>query len=203
MHRWDTPVFWLPILLIDVFFNKLLLFLLDSRAPLWYFILCLCVHGALFLFCFAYQILTANDMACELFGYEENQLVGRPLKDLLRLKSKEQEVITETHLEPSGQIVSLAGKVVCFLLLISSLLWSLFGISQYIVTFSLQFILFCLFDFGGTVCPEAWNTGPNLFQLTRLCSLWSKINLSKKVQTYFSSPGCDQGSILPKTKKQK
>jgi len=75
--------------------------------------LCLCVHGALFLFYFAYQILTANDMACELFGYEENQLVGRPLKDLLRLKSKEQEVITETHLEPSGQIVSLAGKVVC------------------------------------------------------------------------------------------
>ena len=60
------------------------------------------------------QILTANDMACELFGYEENQLVGRQLKGLLRLKSKEQEVITETHLEPSGQIVSLAGKVVIF-----------------------------------------------------------------------------------------
>ena len=72
-----------------------------------------CSWRTVFILFFAYQILTANDMACELFGYEENQLVGRPLKDLLRLKSKEQEVITETHLEPSGQIVSLAGKVVC------------------------------------------------------------------------------------------
>nr|KAG5710810.1 hypothetical protein BaRGS_026961 [Batillaria attramentaria] len=58
------------------------------------------------------EILTANDMACELFGYEEDTLVGKPLKELLRLKPKEQEVIAETHLEPSGQIVSLAGKVV-------------------------------------------------------------------------------------------
>lgn len=51
-------------------------------------------------------------MACELFGYEEEDLVGRSLSTLVRLKPKEQEVIAENHMEPSGQIVSLAGKVV-------------------------------------------------------------------------------------------
>ena len=51
-------------------------------------------------------------MCCELFGYDTTDLIGRPLKEMMRQKSKSQETITETHLEPSGQIVSLAGKVV-------------------------------------------------------------------------------------------
>jgi hypothetical protein len=51
-------------------------------------------------------------MCCELFGLEEQELVGRPLKEMLRLKSKSQETLAETHMESSGQIVSLAGKVV-------------------------------------------------------------------------------------------
>lgn len=60
-----------------------------------------------------FQILTANDMTCELFGYETEELLGKKLKDLIKLKPKEQATIQECHFdESSGNIVSLAGKVV-------------------------------------------------------------------------------------------
>ncbi|XP_060589751.1 PAS domain-containing serine/threonine-protein kinase-like isoform X2 [Ruditapes philippinarum] len=58
------------------------------------------------------EILVANEMACELFGYEETELIGMMLKDLVRLKPREQATIMESHLEPSGQVVNLTGKVV-------------------------------------------------------------------------------------------
>ncbi|XP_062573594.1 uncharacterized protein LOC134235480 isoform X2 [Saccostrea cucullata] len=59
------------------------------------------------------EILIANDMACELFGYETEELLGKKLKDLIKLKPKEQATIMECHFdETSGNIVSLAGKVV-------------------------------------------------------------------------------------------
>lgn len=60
-----------------------------------------------------FQILTANDMTCELFGFETEELLGKKLKDLIKLKPKEQATIQECHFdESSGNIVSLAGKVV-------------------------------------------------------------------------------------------
>ncbi|KAK3579787.1 hypothetical protein CHS0354_022096 [Potamilus streckersoni] len=58
------------------------------------------------------EILVANEMACELFGYEEVELIGMELGKLIKLKPKKQATICETHLEPSGDLVEIAGKVV-------------------------------------------------------------------------------------------
>jgi PAS domain S-box-containing protein len=66
----------------------------------------------MYVFILLIQILVANEMACELFGYEETELIGMMLKDLVRLKPREQATIMESHLEPSGQVVNLTGKVV-------------------------------------------------------------------------------------------
>ena len=54
-------------------------------------------------------------MACELFSYEEDELIGRLLKDMVKLKPKDQATILESHLESSGDVVNLAGKVVSIL----------------------------------------------------------------------------------------
>lgn len=79
-------------------------FFLGKKPPkTWFWLLLICV----------FQILTANDMTCELFGYETEELLGKKLKDLIKLKPKEQATIQECHFdESSGNIVSLAGKVV-------------------------------------------------------------------------------------------
>ena len=53
-------------------------------------------------------------MACELFGYDETEIVGMLLKDLVKLKPKDQATIVESHLEPTGEVVEIAGKVVSF-----------------------------------------------------------------------------------------
>ncbi|XP_069106167.1 PAS domain-containing serine/threonine-protein kinase-like [Argopecten irradians] len=59
------------------------------------------------------EILVANEIACELFGYEREDFIGRQLKDMIKLKPKEQATIMETHLdEVTGEVVSLSGKVV-------------------------------------------------------------------------------------------
>ncbi|KAL3887875.1 hypothetical protein ACJMK2_000264 [Sinanodonta woodiana] len=58
------------------------------------------------------EILVANEMACELFGYEEFELIGMELRKLIKLKPKKQATICETHLEPCGDLVEIAGKVV-------------------------------------------------------------------------------------------
>ena len=51
-------------------------------------------------------------MACELFGYDDIEIIGKLLKDLVKLKPKDQTTITESHLEPTGEMVETAGKVV-------------------------------------------------------------------------------------------
>lgn len=51
-------------------------------------------------------------MACELFGFSREELIGVQLSDLVTLKSKGPTTINETHLEDSGDIVQVSGKVV-------------------------------------------------------------------------------------------
>ncbi|GAB1609067.1 domain-containing serine serine/threonine-protein kinase-like [Argonauta hians] len=58
------------------------------------------------------QILTANEMACALFGYNRSDMIGRCLTDLIQLKKKDQQTIMESYRQPSGQVISIAGKVV-------------------------------------------------------------------------------------------
>ena len=59
-------------------------------------------------------------MACELFGYDETEMIGLLLKDLVKLKPKDQATILESHLEITGEVVDIAGKVVGIPLLTSS-----------------------------------------------------------------------------------
>ena len=66
-----------------------------------------------------FQILVANEMACELFGYDETEMIGLLLKDLVKLKPKDQATILESHLELTGEVVDIAGKVVGISLLTS------------------------------------------------------------------------------------
>ena len=51
-------------------------------------------------------------MAGELFGFTNNDLIGLQLNDLITLKQKAAFTIGETHLEDSGDIVEVSGKVV-------------------------------------------------------------------------------------------
>ncbi len=51
-------------------------------------------------------------MACELFGFSNDDLIGLQLNDLITLKAKSPTTITESHLEDSGEIVEVCGKVV-------------------------------------------------------------------------------------------
>ena len=60
------------------------------------------------------EILTANDMAVELFNYSRQQLIGIKLSDLFADTHKEkQEALVEQHVEASGAMVMVSGKVVC------------------------------------------------------------------------------------------
>ena len=59
-----------------------------------------------------FQILVANEMACELFGFSCDELIGIQLSDLITLKAKGHSTILETHLEETGEIVEVSGKVV-------------------------------------------------------------------------------------------
>jgi PAS domain-containing protein len=64
---------------------------------------------------FSFQILVTNDMACELFNYGRTELIGARLTQLLHLKNKDQEALTETHLEEkTGTVLSVSGKVASF-----------------------------------------------------------------------------------------
>ena len=60
-------------------------------------------------------------MACELFGYDQSDLVGRALNDLIQLKPRDQKSLAESHLEPTGEVVSLSGIVVCVTLMSSEI----------------------------------------------------------------------------------
>jgi len=43
----------------------------------------------------------ANDMACELFGYADEDLLNEKLSKLVRVKRKEQESLEELDIDPA------------------------------------------------------------------------------------------------------
>ena len=52
-------------------------------------------------------------MACELFGYTSEELVGMKMSTLLSINDRNQpEAIVEQHIETSGEVVMVSGKVV-------------------------------------------------------------------------------------------
>lgn len=64
------------------------------------------------------EILTANNISCELFGYSETKLIGTKLKDLLDLSeqsneaNKQQDLLMESNrLDENGRIVLCSGKI--------------------------------------------------------------------------------------------
>lgn len=50
-------------------------------------------------------------MACELFGYYKHELIGTLLSDHFKHKRKH-EALMENHLESTGEVVMVSGKVV-------------------------------------------------------------------------------------------
>lgn len=62
------------------------------------------------------EILTANNISCDLFGYNETRLIGMKLKDLLDLDGSQdfntQQILMETdRLDKNGRIVLCSGKI--------------------------------------------------------------------------------------------
>lgn len=63
------------------------------------------------------EILTANNISCELFGYSETKLIGAKLKDLLDLnghsnETKAEDLLMESNrLDENGRIVLCSGKI--------------------------------------------------------------------------------------------
>lgn len=59
------------------------------------------------------KILIANDLATEMFGVPEEQLIGKKLTELLKAKKKHQGSLQELDIDPeTGSIVKIAGKIV-------------------------------------------------------------------------------------------
>eukprot|EP00118_Oscarella_pearsei_P026627 m.310191 g.310191 ORF g.310191 m.310191 type:complete len:1075 (+) comp50132_c0_seq1:55-3279(+) len=58
-------------------------------------------------------VLIANEMACELFGYSREKIVGMRLKELFASPFREkQEYLVEEHIDTKGRTVMVNGKVV-------------------------------------------------------------------------------------------
>ncbi|XP_071508045.1 PAS domain-containing serine/threonine-protein kinase-like [Diadema antillarum] len=58
------------------------------------------------------KILVASKMAGELFGYNPEEMIGKKMTDLLSLQNREgPQALMEEHLETSGQVVMVSGKV--------------------------------------------------------------------------------------------
>ena len=56
--------------------------------------------------------MTANDTACELFGYTEDTLIGMKLKDLLDVNSHHKhDIMMESHFDDTGNLVLCTGKL--------------------------------------------------------------------------------------------
>ena len=53
-------------------------------------------------------------MACELFGFAQDELIGVQLNELVSLRPKTAETLAENHLQETGEIVEVSGKVVSF-----------------------------------------------------------------------------------------
>ncbi|MGH0146823.1 UNVERIFIED_CONTAM: hypothetical protein FKN15_024073 [Acipenser sinensis] len=59
------------------------------------------------------EILVANEMSCKLFGYNSQDLIGQKLSFLLRKTNQSlEEALGEEHLEATGNLVMVSGKVV-------------------------------------------------------------------------------------------
>ncbi|KAK6478506.1 PAS domain-containing serine/threonine-protein kinase isoform X1 [Huso huso] len=59
------------------------------------------------------EILVANEMSCKLFGYNSQDLIGQKLSFLLRKTNQSlEEALGEEHLEATGNLVMISGKVV-------------------------------------------------------------------------------------------
>lgn len=55
----------------------------------------------------------ANDMAIELFRYPRDQLIGMKMSSLFTdMHREKQESLVEQHIEGSGAVVMVSGKVV-------------------------------------------------------------------------------------------
>lgn len=60
-----------------------------------------------------FKILVVNKMACELFGLTSEELTGMKMTNLLSIKDREMpDVLQEHHLDTSGRVVIVSGKVV-------------------------------------------------------------------------------------------
>jgi len=51
-------------------------------------------------------------VACQLFGLDHTPLIGSNLHDFLKFKNEDHESLPESHLEPTGEILQISGKVV-------------------------------------------------------------------------------------------
>ena len=59
------------------------------------------------------EILTANDMAAELFSYSQKDLIGMCMSELFTESYRgKQEALMEQHIDDDGVVVMLSGKVV-------------------------------------------------------------------------------------------
>lgn len=55
----------------------------------------------------------ANDMACELFGYSDAELIGVRLSTLLNNRHKDQGALQELDIDPeTGCMVQISGRIV-------------------------------------------------------------------------------------------
>ena len=63
------------------------------------------------------RILTANEMTCELFGFQRDELSGMKIQKLFTEPySGEQRALMEQNISASGEMVVISGKVVRFIL---------------------------------------------------------------------------------------
>ena len=59
------------------------------------------------------RILIANEMTCELFGYQRNELVGMKIQNLFTEPYRgKQRALVEQNISASGETVVISGKVV-------------------------------------------------------------------------------------------
>jgi PAS domain-containing protein len=66
------------------------------------------------------EILTANDISCDLFGYNECELIGKRLRDLLEISSDEKTspsnnfnlLMESDRLDENGRVVLCSGRIV-------------------------------------------------------------------------------------------
>ena len=105
------------------------------------------------------EILTANDMAAELFGYSTKTLIGIKMSQLFADVHKEkQEALVEQHIEASGAVVMVNGKVVsewnitCLIFFANSTIWFVFDYWVYNKSWHIVGIKFCGFCVKSSIC---------------------------------------------------